>query len=79
MLEGIRGYLGCILCQIRLRLSWKVDECKPLSTGGRACFSSGSPFPDAVVDGRGLHSSTIRLNVSKICGMRWVHDFTPVY
>ena len=32
-LGGVRGYegcLGCILCQKRLRLSWKLDECKPL-------------------------------------------------
>jgi len=25
-----RGYLGCILCQKRLRLSLEVDECEPL-------------------------------------------------
>jgi len=30
-------------------------------------------------DGRGLHSSTFRLNVSTFCGIRWVHDFPPVY
>ena len=29
--------------------------------------------------GRGLHSSTIRLNASTFCGIRWVHDFPPVY
>ena len=29
--------------------------------------------------GRGLHSSTFRLNVSTFCGIRWVHDFPPVY
>jgi hypothetical protein len=29
--------------------------------------------------GRGLHSSTIRLTVSTFCGIRWVHDFPPVY
>ena len=29
--------------------------------------------------GRGLHSSTIWLNVSIFCGIRWVHDFRPVY
>jgi hypothetical protein len=28
------------------------------------------------VAGRGLHSSTFRLNVSTSCGVRWVHDFT---
>jgi len=29
--------------------------------------------------GRGLHSSTFRLNVSTFCWIRWVHDFPPVY
>jgi len=29
--------------------------------------------------GRGLHLSTIRLNVGTFCGMRWVHNFPPVY
>ena len=29
--------------------------------------------------GRGLHSSTFRVNVSTFCGIRWVHDFPPVY
>jgi len=33
MLGGIRGYSGCILCQIWLRLSLKVDECKSLERG----------------------------------------------
>jgi hypothetical protein len=27
------GCLGCVLCQKRLRLSFKVDECKPLAPG----------------------------------------------
>ena len=27
----IRGWFGCILCQKRLRLSCKVDECEPLT------------------------------------------------
>jgi hypothetical protein len=30
-------------------------------------------------EARGLRSSTIRLNVSTFCGVRWVHDFPPVY
>jgi len=30
----IRGFSGCILCQKRLRLSRKVDECKPLVQKG---------------------------------------------
>jgi hypothetical protein len=32
-----------------------------------------------VVAGRGLHSSTFRLNVSTSCGIRWVHCIFPVY
>jgi len=40
VLGGIRGCLGCIWCQKRLRLSSEVDECKPLPwsltpSGGR--------------------------------------------
>jgi hypothetical protein len=38
---GIRGCLGCILCQERLMLSRKPDECKPLDTGGAG--TSGDP------------------------------------
>ena len=36
---------------------------------------------DAVeqIVGRGLHSSTFRLNVSIFCWIHWVHDFPPVY
>jgi len=41
-LSGVsRGCLGCILCQKRLRLSWKVDECKPLPTD-RLRLSAGA-------------------------------------
>ena len=29
--------------------------------------------------GRGLHSSTFRLNSNTICWIRWVHYFPPVY
>jgi hypothetical protein len=29
--------------------------------------------------GRGIHSSSFRLNVSTFCGIRRVHDFPPVY
>jgi len=31
------------------------------------------------IRGRGLHSSTFRLNVSTIFGIRWVPDFPSVY
>jgi hypothetical protein len=36
-------------------------------------------WADICVDGRGLHSSTFRLNVSTFCRIRWVHDFPPVH
>jgi len=31
----------CILCQKRLRLSWKVDECKPLGSGSDVGVGGG--------------------------------------
>jgi hypothetical protein len=34
---------------------------------------------NAAIGGRGLHSSTFRLNVSTFCGIRWVNDFPLVY
>ena len=34
---------------------------------------------DRAAGGRGLHSSTFRLNVSTFCGTRWAHEFPPVY
>ena len=33
MFRGIRGCLWCIVCQKRLKLSRKADECKPLNGG----------------------------------------------
>jgi len=39
VLGGIKGCLGCILCQKRLRLSRKVDDCKPLP------WTAGPPPP----------------------------------
>ena len=53
MLGGIRGCLGFIMLQKRLRLSWTMDECKPLPRRGgkkepatpqRSC-SHSSPTP----------------------------------
>jgi len=72
-------------------LSWRVDECKPLVSGTYAftphAIQFAAPVSIAIeydeaaaqVAGRGLHSSTPRLNVSTFCGIRWVHDFHPVY
>jgi len=35
VIEGMRRCLGCTLCQKRLSLSWKVDECKHLPRAQR--------------------------------------------
>ena len=44
----------------------------------RNWLQRGNP-PTYWLPGRGLHSSTFRLNVSTFSGIRWVHDFPPVY
>jgi hypothetical protein len=41
----IMGCLGCILCEKRLRLSWKVDESSPWGKGTKvalACNTSAA-------------------------------------
>jgi len=49
-----------------LKLSEKVDEGMPLAEGIAEARSGRRGV------GRGLHSSTFRLNLSALCGM-WVH------
>jgi hypothetical protein len=44
----------------------------------RNLVECASPFV-RWMHGRGSHSSTFQLNVSPFCGIRWVHDFPPVY
>jgi len=63
-----------------LKLSFEVSECKPLGAGPRVARLARAV--DAHVTGhrvhvrwrgppgRGLHSSTFRLNVSALCGIR---------
>jgi len=57
--------------QTRLKLNWKVDECKPLHSGpegtqaAHAKQDAGRPRDT----GRGLHSSTFRLNLSALYGI----------
>jgi len=46
---------------------------------GEKVLSTFGFHADQVAPGRGLHSSTFRLNVSIFCGIRWLHDFPPVY
>jgi len=33
VVKGCLGCVGCFVCQTRLKLSWKVNECKPLQGG----------------------------------------------
>jgi len=54
----------CILFQKRLKLSRKVHECKPLTDGLGIVPGAANPGGGAGGYGRGLHSSTFRLNVS---------------
>jgi len=72
------GCLGCIWCQKRLRLSWKVDECKPMLHGvsagarrgavrrGAGGVPHGGGGAQVGGGGRGLHSSTSHLNLSRV-------------
>ena len=46
-----------------------------MTAARRACAAADA----VIVIGRGLKSSTIRLNVSTFYGMCWVHEFPPVY
>ena len=71
------GFVACVkgvfrvvrvfcVCQARLKLSSKVNECKPLPTARkrlRSCPSGTGPMC------RGSHSSTFRLNLSAFCGI----------
>jgi len=65
---GIRGCLGCTHCQKRLKLSLKVDECKPLEPGGGPRRTSGETHTQRAAGragdaGRGLHSLTSEINL----------------
>jgi len=64
---AFREHSGCILCQKRLRLSCKADECKPLLHGPaqRDFFRRLMEL----VTGRGLHSFTSKLNLSAFYGI----------
>jgi hypothetical protein len=59
-----------------------VDECKTLPPTVLTHFCSHwllGPRWSMVPGIMGLHSSTFRLNVSTLCGIRWLQDFPPVY
>ena len=68
---GIRGCPGFILCQKRLRLSWEVDECKPLPMMLSAYGVAHVSIPGT----RGLHWFTSQLNLS--CSDRQIHPLIP--
>ena len=46
-----------------------MDECKPLADGTSSYASSAYSGGAGSAGGRGLHSSTFRLNVSAFCGI----------
>ena len=50
-----------------------MDECKPLA--GAADAEAEGIKTGVENGGRGLRSSTFRLNVSTFCWIRWVHGF----
>ena len=52
---------------------------RPLMPPGSAAISLTYLASETIIPGRGLHSSTFRLNVSTCCGIRRMHDFPPVY
>jgi hypothetical protein len=59
-----------------LKLSCQENQCKPLTCGtlreadvGKAVTLCGWVDKQRNMGGRGLHSSTFRLNVSAFCGM----------
>jgi len=61
-----------------------VDEYKPLPHAGHKLGFVVAVREELLQDvvepaSRGLHSSTFRLNVSTLCGIRRVHDFPAVY
>ena len=65
------GCQGCIFCQKRLRLSRKVDECKPLPEAQEEVEVEvqAEDWGDCrnAPGIRGLHSSTLQLNLSAFC------------
>ena len=56
---------------------WAAVHAAPLGAG-EVDAAAGDVF-GVLLEGRGLHSSTFRLNVSTFCGVRFVHNFPPVY
>ena len=50
-----------------------------LTVDDASFFDGVTAIELGALPGRGLHSSTILLNVSTFCGIRWAHDFPPVY
>jgi len=60
---------GVFMCQTRLKLNREVNECKPLEVGSiEGIINAISP----ALTGRGLHSSTSQLNLSRVR-----HKITP--
>ena len=71
-------------------MTWEMTTSRlssPISTWDILSHCYAPPWPSARHGAwrapppppRGLHSSTSRLNISTLCGIRWAHGFPPVY
>jgi len=81
-LHGVQSKLKLSgMGQSKLKLIRNGNEYKPLALAPLATLAKmmSAEATSNLPPGRGLHSSTFRLNVSIFCGIRWVHDFPPVY
>ena len=55
-----------------------AEKWTSVSSCQRAAVHAHHAAASAGHRGRGLHSSTFRLNVNTFCGVQWVHDPPPV-
>jgi len=70
--RGIRGYIGCNLCQKRLKLSLEVDECEPLLAGSDVISRTLVMFSNVVTadgyGGRAVQVDSIKTRVESVPG-----------
>jgi hypothetical protein len=77
--SGRRRHARALLAPTPAAINWvNSTEIKALLAAAAAALPGGS-LSSPWGSGRGLHPSTFRLDVSTICGIRWVHDFPQVY
>ena len=71
--------VACDVCPARSGGQHHSDRRVRLDDQPDVAEQRGGAIPRVHHGGRGLHSSTCRLNLSTCCGIRWVHDVPPVY